>query len=311
MAADVICPAAKSPDASLATMALTVLVDVAVVALLATFPAPVMAGRSPSTIGEDVSTPSAPARTTPVLRLETVRLDALITPVPVVVRASPPVDVIPVTVTCPAAKFPDASLATIAPAVFASVALVVVLGNCEDDDVSTPPAPAYTMPAPRLDTVRLETLITPVPLVVRDKSPADVMPVAVIRPTSKFPDASLATIALAVFVDVAVVALLATFPPVVICASFVSVMLAVDAISASTIWEEVSAPPDPACTMPVPKSDRRIPYPDDAKDMGPAVEDIETPPVPVELSVVVPALLMVVVVTFATSADVPEFPPII
>jgi hypothetical protein len=58
---------------------------------------------------------------------------------------------------------------------------------------------------------------------------------AVIVPAVKLPPASLATMAFPVFADVAVVAVLATFPAVVICASFVSAMAAVLEMSALTM----------------------------------------------------------------------------
>jgi len=64
---------------------------------------------------------------------------------------------------------------------------------------------------------------------------------AVIVPAVKFPLASLATMAFAVFADVADVAVLATFPGVVIVASFVSEIAAPVAMSAFVTSEIVAA----------------------------------------------------------------------
>ncbi len=58
---------------------------------------------------------------------------------------------------------------------------------------------------------------------------------AVTVPAAKLPEPSRATIALAVFTAVAVVALLLTFPPVEMAASFVSAIAADALMSASTI----------------------------------------------------------------------------
>jgi hypothetical protein len=57
----------------------------------------------------------------------------------------------------------------------------------------------------------------------------------VIVPAEKFPEGSLATMALAVFAFVAVVALLLTFPAVAIVANFVSTIPALELMSALTI----------------------------------------------------------------------------
>jgi hypothetical protein len=65
---------------------------------------------------------------------------------------------------------------------------------------------------------------------------------AVIVPATKFPEASRATMALAVFRFVAVVALLATLPAVEIVANFVSTMAAAASMSALMIPEIVAEP---------------------------------------------------------------------
>jgi hypothetical protein len=72
---------------------------------------------------------------------------------------------------------------------------------------------------------------------------------AVITLAAKLPEASRATMAFAVFTEVAVVAEFATFPAVVIVASFESVIVPA-VISPSTISEEERRPPT-ACTTPV------------------------------------------------------------
>jgi hypothetical protein len=88
------------------------------------------------------------------------------------------------------------------------------------------------------DTVIFTGLVTPIPLVNPFwdvVTPEEEKVVAVIVPALKFPEASLATIALLVLALVAVVALLDTLPAVEIVASLVSTIPADALISALTI----------------------------------------------------------------------------
>ena len=84
--------------------------------------------------------------------------------------------------------------------------------------------------------VRLDA-VTPEASVAPDRLPAGAAPfsVAVIVPALKLPEASRATMVLAVLAFVAVVALLLTFPAVLMVASLVSAMAAVALISALTM----------------------------------------------------------------------------
>src|SRR5258706_333786 len=74
---------------------------------------------------------------------------------------------------------------------------------------------------------------------------------AEMEPAAKLPEASLATIADAVFAEVAVVAVLDTLPAVAIVANLVSTMAAEALMSAFTIREVVNKPAASLCTMPV------------------------------------------------------------
>src|SRR3990167_4391061 len=73
---------------------------------------------------------------------------------------------------------------------------------------------------------------------------------AVIVPAVKLPDASLATIVLAVFAFVAVVAEFDTFPAVEIVANFESTIAAEESTSAFTIKDELRFPDESLCTTP-------------------------------------------------------------
>src|SRR5207244_6355333 len=73
---------------------------------------------------------------------------------------------------------------------------------------------------------------------------------AVMVPAEKLPDASRATMALAVFALVAVVAELATLPAVEIVANLVSAIAAAESISALTISELDKLPEASLCTTP-------------------------------------------------------------
>jgi hypothetical protein len=147
----------------------------------------------------------------------------------------------------PAVKFPLASRATIALAVFADVAVVAELLTFDAVEivaslVSTMPADALMSAStitPAAIAVALPTEVTsPVKLAL--VVTVDALPVkeAVIVPALKFPDASRATMADAVFAFVAVVAELLTFKAVEIVASFVSTIAADALMSALTITPE-------------------------------------------------------------------------
>jgi hypothetical protein len=144
----------------------------------------------------------------------------------------------------PAVKLPEPSRATIALAVFADVAVVAELLTFKAVEIVasfvstiaadalmsastiTPAAIEVALPTDVTSPVKLALVVT-----------VDALPVkeAVIVPALKFPDASRATIADAVFADVAVVAELLTFAAVEIVASLVSTMPAEALMSASTI----------------------------------------------------------------------------
>jgi hypothetical protein len=164
----------------------------------------------------------------------------------VLVNVAAEPDALPVkaAVIVPAVKFPLASRATIALAVFALVAVVAELLTFDAVEivaslVSTMPADALMSAltiTPAAILVALPTEVTsPVKLAL--VVTVDALPVkeAVIVPALKSPDASRATIALAVFADVAVVAELLTFKAVEIVASFVSTIAADALMSALTI----------------------------------------------------------------------------
>ena len=101
--------------------------------------------------------------------------------------------------------------------------VVVTTGKC-----------AVALIAPALVMFPCAWLLGALPLAVPVK-------LAVIVPAEKFPLASRATMALAVLAFVAVVAELATFPVVLICASFVSTMAALAEMSALTMPLMVAA----------------------------------------------------------------------
>jgi len=100
--------------------------------------------------------------------------------------------------------------------------------------------------APLLVDWRVNVALAAVPPI----TDGEITLVAVIAPAAKAPPASLATIADAVFADVAVVAELDTLPAVEIVASFVSTIAAAASTSALTMKEEERSPPAALWTMP-------------------------------------------------------------
>ena len=79
---------------------------------------------------------------------------------------------------------------------------------------------------------------------------ADPVKLAVMVPALKLPEASRATIALAVLASVAVVAELATLPAVLIVANLLSVIPAPEAISALTMRDVDTTPEPLVCSTP-------------------------------------------------------------
>jgi hypothetical protein len=253
--AAVIVPAVKLPEASLATIADAVLALVAFdVTVKVTAPEllnvvepdnPVPEVAKVSVFASDPENEEAVQ--TPVALIVVAFRNAVVeTPVEFTFPANPPTAVI-----VPALKLPDASLATIADAVLALVALLVTVKVAAPEllNVVDPERPVPETPIVRVfasDPENEEAVQTPVALSVvalrnaAVETPVAFMfpanpPTAVIVPALKLPDASLATIADAVLALVAVVALLDTLPAVAMVANFVSAIAAEALMSASTI----------------------------------------------------------------------------
>src|SRR5204863_190066 len=133
-----------------------------------------------------------------------------------------------VTLIAPAEKLPDALRLTIAFAVLALVAALARTVAAATFAALCPPiklttvAPCVPVTSPDNDPEKLVAVVAVVALPVK---------FAVIVPAEKLPDASRATIALAVFALIAVVAELATFPAVLIVANFVSTIAAAGSTS--------------------------------------------------------------------------------
>ncbi len=231
-----IVPAEKLPEPSRATIALAVFALVAVVAELATLPAVLMVASLVSTIAADGSisaftineldnNPEESLCTIPAL-LNGVTVNELLT------TSS-------VTLIAPAEKLPDASRLTIALAVLAAVAALAstvaaatLLAVCPPT-VLTTVAPCVPVTSPLRDPEKLVAVVAVVALPLK---------FAVIVPAEKLPEPSRATIALAVFALVAVVAELATLPAVLMVASLVSTIAAAGSTSAFTINELDKSP---------------------------------------------------------------------
>ena len=146
-----------------------------------------------------------------------------------------------------AAKLPDPSRLTIWFAVLALVALLASTVAAATFDALCPPT-------------KLTTVALCVPVTSPDNDPEKLVAVvavvalplkfAVMVPAEKLPDASRATMALAVLALVAVVAELATLPAVEIVASLLSVIPADADTSAFTIRELDNNPAELLCTTP-------------------------------------------------------------
>jgi hypothetical protein len=240
----VMVPAEKLPDESRATIALAVFALVAVVAELATLPAVEIVASFESviaaddeisalTINELDNNPAALLCTTPAVLNGVIVAVLLITSSVILIN--------------PAAKLPFASRFTIVLAVsrlvaaFASTVAAATLAADCPPTVLTIVALCVPVTSPLNDPVKLVAVVAVVAL--PDK-------VAVMVPAEKLPDESRATIALAVFALVAVVAEFATLPAVEIVANFESVIAADDEISALTINELDNNPDALLCTTP-------------------------------------------------------------
>lgn len=213
----VIVPALKLPEPSRETMAPTVLALVAVVAELATSPEAVKVANLPlaiaaepemsaSTINDEVKTPDALLCTTPAVENKgnATAVDEIVSPV--------------------------TPLATALSTLVLPIAKPVLVPPVNRSEGDTPePAGIVTVP----DSV---------PPVKGRLSEANPVKLAVIVPAEKLPEASLATIALAVFALFAVVAELLTSPVDVNVASLLLLMAADPLMSASTISEDVKRP---------------------------------------------------------------------
>jgi len=229
----VIVPAEKLPELSRATIALAVLLLVAVVAELATLPAVEMVANLVSTIAAAGSTSAftineldnSPAEllcTTPaVVNASMVTPDALmfICSAPLIsndntfaVAADKPVLVLPVNLSDGAAAVPA--------------------GNCNAPVIVSPALSTFNDAAP---------VTLPVTFPVK---------LAVMVPAEKLPEASRATMAFAELVLVAVVAEFATLPAVLIVANLVSTIAAAASTSALTINELDKLPEASLCTTP-------------------------------------------------------------
>jgi len=227
---EVIVVAAKLPDASLETMEFAVFASVAVVAELLTLPTVVMVASlvsaiaadgltSALTIKEDVNKPAPLACTTP----KDAKFEIVTTPVEsILIRSVDPVD------------------------------------NCRALDAELKPAPVVANNklgevARPIGNVNEPDMLSPVFKTFKEADPVT-FPVkfAVTVPAAKLPDASLDTMALAVFASVAVVAELLTFPDVAMVANFVSTIPADGLTSAFTTREDVTSPvPMAVCKIPL------------------------------------------------------------
>jgi hypothetical protein len=216
----VIVPAEKLPDESRATIAFAVLRLVAVVAEFATLPAleivasfesviAALGSISALTTNELVNNPAALLCTTPaVVNPSTVIPDAL-------------------TFICSVPLTSNESTFAVA----AEIPVLVLPVNCNDGAAAVP-AGSVNVPVnvPPVNGRSCEAWPVTLPVTFPIK-------LAVIVPAEKLPDESRATIALAVFALVAVVAEFATLPALEIVANFESVIPADDEISLLTINE--------------------------------------------------------------------------
>jgi hypothetical protein len=139
-----------------------------------------------------------------------------------------------------AEKLPDASRLTIVLAVFAFVAALASTVAAATFAAVCPPTALTTVAlcvpvtSPDNDPVKLIAVVALVAVVAVVALP---FKFAVIVPAEKLPDASRETIVFALLILVAVVAELATLPPVEMVANLVSIMAAAGSISAFTIKE--------------------------------------------------------------------------
>lgn len=221
----IIVPAEKLPELSRLTIALAVLALVAVVAELATNPEALKVANlelliaaelemSASTISEEVSNPDALLCTRPAVENGTID-----TPLAATFMTG-----LPLTTTFTTLALPIANPVLLPPLNRSEGALLVPEGSVSEP-VRVPPAKAKSSEACPVNA-------------------------AVMVPAAKFPEASRATIAPAVFASVAVVAELATKPTAVNVDSLLLPMAAFEAISASTNNELVSNPEEELCTSP-------------------------------------------------------------
>ena len=229
----VIVPAEKLPDESRATIALAVFALVAVVAEFATLPAvlivanfesviPAFGSTSAFTINELVNNPAALLCTTPA-----VVNPSIVTPDELRFICSAPL------------TSNDSTFA-----VAAEIPVLVLPVNCNDGAAAV-----------AAGNVNVPVNVPPVNGRSCDACPVTfpvTLPIklAVIVPAEKLPDESRATIALGVFVLVAVVAEFATLPALEIVANLVSVIAADELISLLTIKELDKLPEESLCTTP-------------------------------------------------------------
>jgi hypothetical protein len=186
---DVIAPAAKLPEASLATMVETVFAFVAVVALLG-----IDVNNAPEPVKNAAVNPlktALPAASLATMVLAPLADAAEVALFGIEAAVNPePEPVNDCAVIAPALNAPEASLATMVETVFAFVAVVLTLAT----------VPVFMLLPLSVD------MLTPGPL---NPEPPDV-----IAPAAKLPEASLVTIAETVLAESAVVLALATVPVV-------------------------------------------------------------------------------------------------